>query len=320
MKASLRASCTVFLQTPLKAVGVFAVLSGFCLAKPQFTELQYNKHWYRTYDSTSDILPDKGELLFNWVYMDSAHQPDSFYVGIDTLWSLPQNMNADTNEDWDLQVCPDGFCITGLSEGIHGGNAIDPFGPGRFQTEHHFEFFPAISPTDFHFTGPPGAIFGALMFARSRSTGETDTVLGFGSWKVPWDTEYPPPVRPVDGYLPKKSDFVLSNGAIRYEKGASGIAVHPQRGLADANFSSQSLPGGRGFSFAFPYTLGQKKVEVFDARGRFIWSSGWLASGANSIAWDGSTSRSQAAHGDLLFARLTWKGNSLLLRLFPSAF
>src|SRR3954471_17948301 len=95
-------------------------LADQVLAKPAFTELLFNPHWYRTYDSTSDIIPDQGELLFAWNYADAAKHPDSFFVGIDTLWSLPQDLNSDTAEDWDLQVCPDGFCMNGLKAGIHG--------------------------------------------------------------------------------------------------------------------------------------------------------------------------------------------------------
>ncbi len=185
-------------------------------------QLLYNSKWYRTYDSTSDIVPADGSLLFAWSYGDSAsRRPDSFFVGIDTLWSLPQNVGGDTANDWDLQVCPDGFCMNGLKAGVHGANApihfgdTGEFGDTSFQTEHHFQFFPATS-ASYQFTAPDSSIFGALMYVRSRGAGTADTVFGFGTWKLPWDSAFPPPIRPVNGYLPRRSDFTIVGGKVRY--------------------------------------------------------------------------------------------------------
>ncbi len=190
--------------------------------------LLYNPKWYRTYDSASNIVPTEGSLLFAWSYGDSARHPDSFYVGIDTLWSLPQDVPdslgapADTANDWDLQVCPDKFCMNGLKSDVHGANApvhfgdTGQYGDTSFQTEHHFQFFPAIDFRVYQFTAPDSSIFGALMFVRSRSTGKADTIFGFGAWKLEWDSAFIPPVRPVAGYRPKRSDFNIVGNKVRY--------------------------------------------------------------------------------------------------------
>jgi hypothetical protein len=213
-----------------------SALAGLCLAacqadntgpKPDpagngaahLDELLFNSRWYRTYDSTNSIIPSEATLLFSWTYRDSTRHPDSFFVGIDTLWSLPQDVGGDTANDWDLQVCPDQICMNGLKAGIHGANAPYPFGSPQdtgFEREHHFQFFPAIVSDRFY--APTGTLFGGLMYVRSRSgSSPTDTVFGFGAWKTEWDTAYPPPVRPVNGYLPRRSDFVIVNGKIRYQ-------------------------------------------------------------------------------------------------------
>jgi hypothetical protein len=158
-------------------------------------------------------------------YRDTLRHPDSFYVGIDTLWMLPQNVGGDTSisGSWDLQVCPDEICMNGLQAGIHGADALFHFGgTGEyanpdFETEHHFQFFPAIDTATYTFTSPDSAIFGALMYVRSRSnSSRTDTVFGFGAWKLEWDEDFPPPVRPVDGYLPRRADFSVVDGKVRY--------------------------------------------------------------------------------------------------------
>jgi hypothetical protein len=85
-------------------------------------------------------------------------------------------------------------------------------------TEHHFQFYPAIdADRGFTYTAPDSAIVGALMFVQSRSgKSPTDTVFGFGAWKLDWDDDYPPPVRPVGGYLPRRTDFSIVNGKVRY--------------------------------------------------------------------------------------------------------
>ena len=190
-------------------------------------KLLYNPKWYRTFDTsiTTSIVPDDGSLLFAWSFGDLARRPDSFYVGIDTLWTLPQNVNGDTANDWDLQVCPDGFCMNGLKVNVHGANApivfgdTGEFGDTSFQTEHHFQFFPATS-ASYHFTAPDNSIFGAMMFVRSRSRDGADTIFAFGAWNLGWDTTssgaYLPPIRPVNGYRPKRSDFTIVGNKVRY--------------------------------------------------------------------------------------------------------
>ena len=189
--------------------------------------LLYNTKWYRTLDSTDILAPDDGSLIFSWVYQDTNRHPDSFFLGVDTLWSLPQNVGGDTANDWDLGICPAGFCAGGIREGLFGLNVSGRFAESGadadpFVVEHHFQFTPALHPV----TGnpprtwpvsPDSALFGALMYVRSRSGGSpTDTVFGFAAWKVEWDSAYLPPVRPANGYLPKRSDFVIVNGKVRY--------------------------------------------------------------------------------------------------------
>lgn len=186
-------------------------------------ELLYNPKWYRTLDSTNSIAIGEGTLLFAWTYRDSLGYPDSFYVGIDTLWALPQNVGGDTSAsgDWDLQVCPDEECAGGLKAGVHGANSNFPFGENgtTHEAEHHFQFYPAVHPVNFLYTSPDSAIFGGLMYVRSRSgKSKTDTVFGFGAWELEWDTAYPPPLRPVNGYLPRRNDFIIVNGKVRYVK------------------------------------------------------------------------------------------------------
>ena len=86
--------------------------------------------------------------------------------------------------------------MDGLKKGIHGANAPYPWDT-VFQSEHHFQFFPAVSPTTFHFVPPPNSLFGGLMFVQSRTTGQSDTVFGYGAWNLTWDTTSPPPNRPA---------------------------------------------------------------------------------------------------------------------------
>jgi hypothetical protein len=96
----------------------------------RFGRLLHNPKWYRTYDSTSSLLPDGGAYIFSWTFLDTLRHPDSFYVGIDTLWMLPQNANGDTSNDWDLMVCPGGQCAGGVHSGFFGVNYSEHFGPG----------------------------------------------------------------------------------------------------------------------------------------------------------------------------------------------
>ncbi|HKP95504.1 MAG TPA: hypothetical protein VJ385_07090, partial [Fibrobacteria bacterium] len=175
-------------------MSVILFLTSFAVGKPGFSELQYNPHWYRTYDSSSTILPEAGGLLFNWKFSDPENAPDSFFVGIDTLWGLPQDLDADTSADWDLQICPDEICLNGLKAGVHGANSPYSFEAGHFETEHHFQFFPAINSQTIEFVAPPRALFGGMMFCSSRTSGVSDTVLGYGAWNLVWDTTHPPPV------------------------------------------------------------------------------------------------------------------------------
>lgn len=275
-------------------------------AIPRFSDLQYNPHWYRTFDSTSDIIPDKGELLFNWKFEDPAKQPDSFYVGIDTLWAMPQDLNADTNQDWDLQVCPDGFCMQGLKAGVHGAEAPNAFGGTAFETEHHFEFFPAVSAVNFLFTAPHGSVFGALMFARSRTTGVADTVLGFGTWGLQWDTANLPPVRPVAGYLPKKSDFIISGDTVSYKPGASAISKGPNRSGTLPALSIKST--GSGLSIAASGLLTEKRVAIFSVNGTQLWQSERIAPEKNEVIWDGQGSLGKPNSPEFLLVRLNWIG------------
>jgi hypothetical protein len=190
-------------------------------------ELLFNPAWYRTYDSAHSITPSEGTLLFAWSVLDTARHPDSFYVGIDTLWMLPQDVNGDTANDWNLQVCIEFVCMNGLKEGVHGANSPYPFGVAPdtgFTGEHHFQFIGAQRVVDAgtpaaraYNTAPEGSIFGGLMFLRSRSSGRADTVFGFGAWRMGWDSAYLPPIRPVNGYVPKRADFKIVNGKVRYQ-------------------------------------------------------------------------------------------------------
>ena len=184
--------------------------------------LRHNTKWYRTLDSSDVLSPAEGSFIFSWVYRDTNRHPDSFYLGVDTLWSLPQNVNGDTANDWDLGICPAGFCVGGIRSGLFGLNVAAPFAAtgidaDTFVTEHHFQFTPAVHPVSGKPVCPDSALFGGLMYVRSRSgSSPTDTVLGFAAWKLEWDSAYLPPVRPVNGYLPRRSDFRIVNGKVRY--------------------------------------------------------------------------------------------------------
>jgi hypothetical protein len=189
------------------------------------SQLLHNPKWYRTLDSTNILDPAEGSLIFSWVYADAARHPDSFFLGVDTLWSLPQDVKGDTASDWDLGICPAGFCIGGIKSGLFGVNVATPFAdPGSgldidtFVTEHHFQFTPALAAGGARPLAPDSSILGALMFVRSRSgSSRTDTVFGFAAWRLEWDSAYLPPVRPVNGYLPKRSDFSIVNARVRYQ-------------------------------------------------------------------------------------------------------
>jgi hypothetical protein len=195
-----------------------------------FDHMVFNDRWYRTLDSTDELSPADGSFIYSWVYSDAARHPDSFYLGVDTLWRLPQDVGGDTANDWDLGICPAGLCVGGIRSGLFGLNVAAPFAEFRegenidtFTTEHHFQFTPALHPVVGNpprtwEVAPDSSLFGALMYVRSRSgSSKTDTVLGFAAWKLEWDTAYPPPVRPVNGYLPRRADFKIVNGKVRYQ-------------------------------------------------------------------------------------------------------
>lgn len=242
---------------------------GSASAKPAFQTLLFNPKWYRTFDSASSVIPAEGTLLYAWTYADPEKRADSFFVGIDTLWGLPQDQGGDTASDWDLQVCPDEICMNGLKAGIHGANGAYPFGDTVFSTEHHFQYFPAIDPA-FNFTAPARSIFGALMYCKSRSTGVSDTVFAFGAWKLKWDPAHLPPVKPVDGYLPRFADFAVSGDTVRYLKAGSGVARRlPQRntpaerpGIKDWIWTAAAVGSGSPHSGT--------EGGMRDARGRLL--------------------------------------------------
>jgi hypothetical protein len=211
-------------------------LAGFCLGGCQsdstgpagtgeahLAQLLHNPKWYRTFDSSTSFLPDGGGFVYSWTFLDPARHPDSFYVGIDTLWSLPRNVGRAGN-NWDLQVCPNGSCAGGLEGGIFGVNTRWHFG-GKgeyaqpdFAAEHHFQFYPALDSVTFLPMKTDSGIFGGMLFVRSRSgSSPTDTVFAFGTWRMEWDTAYLPPVRPNGSRLPRRADFKIVNGKVRYQ-------------------------------------------------------------------------------------------------------
>lgn len=304
-------------KTPIRislplAAALAAVLGfdGTAQAKPAFTELQYNTHWYRTFDSTSDILPKGGELLFNWIFTDPQSQPDSFFVGIDTLWGLPQDVGNDTAADWDLQVCPNEICMNGLKAGIHGANAPEHFESGKFTAEHHFQFFPALDAKTFNFISPPGRIFGGLMYCQSRSTLKADTVLGYGAWGLVWDSTRPPPERPVDGYLPKLSDFIISGDTVRYVKGAAGIAL-PHNGNAKVPASHIRLNAvlrPEGLHILFPGVPFRKSIRIFGLNGSALGESGKLSEETSEFVFPRESVRAGLGAPACILVRLSWPG------------
>jgi hypothetical protein len=279
---------------------------GAASAKPGFQELLYNPKWYRTFDTSSSIVPAQGTLLFAWRFEDAAKAKDSFYVGIDTLWGLPQDVTGDTAMDWDLQVCPDEICMNGLKADVHGANAPYPFDDTNFQAEHHFQFFPAVD-AGFNFVSPSRSIYGALMYCRSRTTGAADTVFAFGAWGLRWDPSALPPVRPVDGYLPRRSDFSISDDVVRYDKAGSGMGVPPSRGRVVAS-RLRCLPSAGGIRFDFPGIAAEKSIAVFSMDGRKIWDSGRLAAGISDAEWDGRAAGGGKPSAGTLWVRLDWNG------------
>ena len=270
-------------------------------AKPVFTELLYNPKWARTYDSSSQIIPADGQLLFAWNYQDAAKHTDSFYVGIDTLWWLPQDVDADTANDWDLQVCPDEQCMLGLKANVHGANAPFPFGDTKFKSEHHFQFFPAIS-KKFDFTAPKKSLFGGMMYCRSRSTGEADTVLGYGAWNMVWDSAFLPPVRPVAGKLPKRSDFVISGDTVRYMPFGAGISFASIEHKAELNITQVN----GDLHIYLDMSPHAKEISIYNSNGKLIISSGILS--GNTVEWIWSASKENASLNGQYILRLKESG------------
>ncbi|GEM_PF-5094264 len=278
-------------------------------AKPGFTELQFNPNWYRTFDSTSDILPAKGELLYNWIFSDPENTPDSFYVGIDTLWALPQNVGGDSASDWDLQICPDEICLNGLKAGIHGANAPYAFEEGHFKAEHHFQFFPAVDSKSFQFTAPAQSLMGALMYCRSRTTGLSDTVLGFGTWNLKWDPDNLPPIRPRNGYLPRRSDFVIEGNTVKYLAGNSGV-----RGSSRSSFTKESRmeisSQQTGFKFRFKGLSIEKEIRLYSPVGRLLWTSGKLGASTTEFYLPAGIVGQRMGNKGCILAGLVWHGGT----------
>ncbi len=286
----------------MQLFGLMLILSSSVAAKPGFTDLLFNPVWYRSFDSTSKIIPAEGKLLFAWNFSDPEKQADSFFVGIDTLWALPQNLDSDTSRDWDLQVCPDEICMNGLKDNIHGANAPYPFGDGVFKTEHHFQFFPALSKS-YTFIAPQNSLFGALMFCRSRTTGTSDTVFAFGAWNLVWDSSNPPPVRPVNGYLPKFSDFSISGDTVRYLK-ASGENVSKPVKAGPASKHMRVFAESDGLHIAFQALTGRVEVAVYSLSGMRLWNSGRLPPDLMELVWNPATQSASLTKAGCFLVRL----------------
>jgi hypothetical protein len=284
-------------------------------AKPAFDSLLYNPHWYRSYDSSDRIIPAEGSLIHAWRFSDAERRPDSFFVGIDTLWGLPQDMDGDTASDWDLQVCPDEICMNGLKAGIHGAVGAYPFEDGHFETEHHFQFFPAIDKA-FNFTAPAHSLFGAMMFCRSLTTGQADTVFAFGAWELAWDTAAAPPVRPVAGYLPKLSDFAIRGDTVRYLK--AGAGVHRQAGRIGIDRPGlTAVAQGRGLRICLAGAPAGAEVFMLGLDGRMLWRSGPLAPRQTEIIWPGESASPTGTRIAVL--RAVWQGGSSQIRILRIA-
>jgi hypothetical protein len=301
----------IFPMTPsacFKSLACAALLlgAGSAPAAPAFQELLFNPQWYRTFQATSSITPAEGTLLYSWDFADPEKRPDSFFVGIDTLWGLPQDQGGDTASDWDLQVCPDEICMNGLKAGIHGANSPYPFDGTKSRAEHHFQFFPAID-KNFDFTAPARSLFGAMMFCRSRSTGASDTVFAFGSWNLKWDSAFAPPVRPVAGYLPRLSDFAISGDTVRYLKAGSGIGrKSPPHGTNVSKLLARTVPGGLRLSF--PGIPLEKEIEIQTLDGRTVWNSGKLSAGQSELLWRGSIASGGRLTPGFILVRMAWTG------------
>ncbi|MDB5051622.1 MAG: hypothetical protein JWO30_4693 [Fibrobacteres bacterium] len=285
-------------------LSVLLSANNLASAKPGFTELLFNPNWYRTFDSTSSIVAAEGGLLFAWHFADPEMKPDSFFVGIDTLWSLPQDVDSDTSEDWDLQVCPDEICMDGLKRGIHGANSPYPFADGNFETEHHFQLFPAID-KNFYYTSPPRSVFGAMMFCRSRTSGISDTVFAFGTWNLKWDPTHIPPVRPVAGYLPKLSDFAISGDTVRYLKAGAGITPSTPRYRTGQKLHV-AYSQGSGVEISFPDLASEKEVTFLRLDGTQIWKSGIIPASTSKISCDPGTLAGSGKSPGLVVVSLSW--------------
>jgi len=302
---------------------LFWTVFGFLIlpiqAEVNFSLLLHYPTNYRVFTESSHVIADGelSELLYAWKVQVPVGNNEIVWVGIDTLWELPQDQAGDTGiGDWDLQVCPDGFCISGLKRGevcdceksgsagcpegfcLEGGVKQSGFG-GQSPTslskageaEHHFQYFQGMDPETFRAVAPPFSLFGGFLFVRSESSQEADTVFGFGAWNLTWDSANPPPLKP-NGYLPKKSDFVIEGNMVRYQKGAG--FDHSQF-AAIVNFSGKIRQIEKGFSISpnpfqdrlliHPVAITNGVIRVFDVSGGLVWFS-VIRSGGN-IAWRG---------------------------------
>jgi len=334
MEMMLKKKKFVFGRLFFWAVFFISIIIGFggsVQGKALFTFLDHNSKHYRTFDSTSTIQIPAGELLFSWKLVDADSAVDSFYIGIDSLFSLPADIGEDTANDWDLQVCPDGFCILGLklaeqcvctagsdlSETVcplgfcsesgvkssgFGGNSNVSFGGFLFASDQHFQFVGAFD-ENFKYTAPANTIFGGMMYARSRSTGVADTVFAFGAWGLEWDENFPPPLRPVEGYLPKVTDFVIKEGKVQFIRdGASVLTVGRAAFGGQMNFFPHPFSNsGINFRWDAGSGLGQAghaliEGEIFNTAGRRVYRFGMRPN--EVVTWKGRDEQGrQAARG-----------------------
>jgi hypothetical protein len=126
-----------------------------------------------------------------------------------------------------------------------------------------------------------------------------DTVLGYGAWKLKWDPSNLPPVRPVEGYLPRFGDFAISGDTVRYLKGGSGIHDREET-RKSSNLLITIRKASGGFFVVFPKASGEKRVEIFGLNGKSVWSSGPLTGPETEIFIDQRKYSGVSAHGGIL--------------------
>ncbi len=299
-------------------------LSGEIHAKGVFTHIDHEWKWYRSFDESSQLWEDAGDFLYVLNFEDPDKAADSFYVGIDTLWLLPSDVNGDEYADWDLQHCLDAaWCLQGINAGVFGDNAPKHFGvplpPDNlpvYSTHHHINYYPAFVQDGNTFVpiAPSQTILGALMYARSRSTGASDTIFAFGAWKMAWDDQFPPPFKPVNGYLPTLSDFVIADSSgiyidadtfisggqqviledtlifskiVRYQPGNTSIATPPKSLKAAESWRIFPQPLSGNSSIQIESAAPLKTISLIDLQGRTFWYSSFVAHPVNRFHWDG---------------------------------